>query len=222
MLGAGWGAISFLKALDASCPYEVVVVSPRNYFLYTPLLPGAATGTVEDRSIVEPVRRVVSDKGYTYLKASAQHIDPDKKIVHCVGQGITKQHEFDLSYDFLVNAVGSVPNTFGVPGVEDNCLFFKEINDAADLRHRVNRALERASLPGLTPCDIKNSCYMLPLSLFSSPMTLQDYDIAMCFADSLIMLKVVGATCRDQQETGRAAIDRSYRRWWANWYRACG
>eukprot|EP00958_Prasinococcus_capsulatus_P025488 scaffold4362_cov390-Prasinococcus_capsulatus_cf.AAC.2 len=61
--------------------------------------------------------------------------------------GITKQHEFDLSYDFLVTAVGSVPNTFGVPGVEDNCLFFKEIGDAAELRHRVNRALERASLP---------------------------------------------------------------------------
>jgi len=147
VLGSGWGAISFLKSLDPSCPYDVVVVSPRNYFLYTPLLPGAATGTVEDRSIVEPVRRVLADKNYTYLKASAQHIDPTKKLVHCKGEGITKQHEFDLSYDFLVTAVGSVPNTFGVPGVEDNCLFFKEIGDAAELRHRVNRALERASLP---------------------------------------------------------------------------
>jgi NADH:ubiquinone reductase (non-electrogenic) len=46
VLGSGWGAISLVKALpaDISDSYEVVVVSPRNYFLYTPLLPACATG----------------------------------------------------------------------------------------------------------------------------------------------------------------------------------
>ena len=42
--------------------YEVIVVSPRNYFLYTPLLPAVCTGTMEERSIVEPVRNLVKDK----------------------------------------------------------------------------------------------------------------------------------------------------------------
>lgn len=45
----------------AAGPYDVTMVSPRNYFLYTPLLPSAATGTVEPRSIVDPVRSHIPD-----------------------------------------------------------------------------------------------------------------------------------------------------------------
>ena len=48
VLGSGWGAISFVKALNADSPYDVTLVSPRNYFLYTPLLPGAATVRAEE------------------------------------------------------------------------------------------------------------------------------------------------------------------------------
>lgn len=46
ILGSGWGAVSMLKSLpkDIANNYEIVVVSPRNYFLYTPLLPAVATG----------------------------------------------------------------------------------------------------------------------------------------------------------------------------------
>jgi NADH:ubiquinone reductase (non-electrogenic) len=61
VLGSGWAAMSFAKSLPASAAqnYELTVVSPRNYFLYTPLLPAVATGTIEERSIVEPVRRII-------------------------------------------------------------------------------------------------------------------------------------------------------------------
>ena len=45
----------------AAGPYDLTLVSPRNYFLYTPLLPSAATGTVEPRSIVDPVRSHIPD-----------------------------------------------------------------------------------------------------------------------------------------------------------------
>lgn len=44
--------------------YELLVLSPRNYFLYTPLLPAVATGTMEERSIVEPIRNVLDGKVY--------------------------------------------------------------------------------------------------------------------------------------------------------------
>eukprot|EP00889_Picochlorum_renovo_P004962 jgi/Picre1/31992/NNA_007340.t1 len=56
VLGSGWAAMSFIKAWDASLSskYELVLVSPRNYFVYTPLLPAMCAGTVEERSIVEP------------------------------------------------------------------------------------------------------------------------------------------------------------------------
>ena len=52
VLGTGWGAHSFLQSIDAT-KYEVVVVSPRNFFLHTPLLSSSAVGTVEYRSITE-------------------------------------------------------------------------------------------------------------------------------------------------------------------------
>jgi NADH:ubiquinone reductase (non-electrogenic) len=62
---------------------DLTVVSPRNYFLYTPLLPAVATGTVEERSIVEPVRKVLGGKG-SYFEAVCHEVDPvDKSIVCC-------------------------------------------------------------------------------------------------------------------------------------------
>jgi len=59
VLGTGWAATSFLKNLKNSS-YEVEVVSPRNYFAFTPLLPSVTNGTVEARSIVEPIRNIVN------------------------------------------------------------------------------------------------------------------------------------------------------------------
>lgn len=58
VLGTGWAGTSFLKDLDASI-YDVQVISPRNYFAFTPLLPSVTCGTVEARSIVEPVRNII-------------------------------------------------------------------------------------------------------------------------------------------------------------------
>lgn len=58
VLGTGWASISFLKDLDISS-YDVQVVSPRNYFAFTPLLPSVTCGTVEARSIVEPIRNII-------------------------------------------------------------------------------------------------------------------------------------------------------------------
>jgi NADH:ubiquinone reductase (non-electrogenic) len=57
VLGTGWAGTSFLKNLDNSS-YDVHVVSPRNYFAFTPLLPSVTCGTVEARSIVEPIRTI--------------------------------------------------------------------------------------------------------------------------------------------------------------------
>jgi hypothetical protein len=57
ILGTGWGAVSYLKAIDTDL-YDVTVISPRNYFLFTPMLAGACVGTVEYRSITQPVREV--------------------------------------------------------------------------------------------------------------------------------------------------------------------
>jgi len=60
ILGTGWGSAAFLKEIDTSM-YDVTVISPRNFFLFTPMLAGASVGTVEYRSITESVREVSED-----------------------------------------------------------------------------------------------------------------------------------------------------------------
>ena len=152
VLGSGWGAVSFIKSLRKDVPFEVVLVSPRNYFLYTPLLPGVATGAIETRSIVESIRRPIAEKGFKYYEAAATDIDAGTKTVYCEN----KDKRFTLKYDYLVTAVGAVTNTFGVPGVEENCLFFKEISHAAQFRSQFNARFERATLPGLSKEEIQD------------------------------------------------------------------
>jgi hypothetical protein len=57
VLGSGWGAASFIAELDPDL-YDITVVSPRNHFIFTPFLAGSSVGSVEYRSICEPIREV--------------------------------------------------------------------------------------------------------------------------------------------------------------------
>lgn len=146
VLGTGWGSVSLLKHLDTSL-YNVIVVSPRNYFLFTPLLPSTPVGTVELKSIVEPVRSITrSSPGEVhYYEAEAKDIDPVAKTVRI--KSATKDHDYelDLNYDYLVVGVGAQPTTFGIPGVFENASFLKEIPDAQDIRTKIMNNIEKAA-----------------------------------------------------------------------------
>lgn len=146
ILGSGWGSISLLKSLDTS-QYNVIVVSPRNYFLFTPLLPSTPVGTVELKSIIEPVRSIArrATSEVTYFEADALTVDPTKKTVHIKSVG-EKDYETDLSFDYLVVGVGAQPTTFNIPGVDKYSSFLKEISDAQDIRLKVMNSIEQAAL----------------------------------------------------------------------------
>jgi NADH:ubiquinone reductase (non-electrogenic) len=93
VLGSGWGATSFLKNLDTE-EYNVVVVSPRNYFLFTPLLPSVTVGTLEPRSIIQPTRFISRHKKrkVAVYEAEAQDVDPVKKTVTFQGEQANVVH----------------------------------------------------------------------------------------------------------------------------------
>ncbi|QLG72399.1 hypothetical protein HG535_0D01070 [Zygotorulaspora mrakii] len=153
ILGTGWGSISLLKNLDTSL-YNVIVVSPRNYFLFTPLLPSTPVGTIELKSIVEPVRSIARrvPGEVHYYEAEALDIDPENKTVKI--KSVNKEHEYqlDLKFDYLVNGVGAQPTTFGIPGVFENASFLKEISDAQEIRMKIMTSVEKAaSLPPTDP-----------------------------------------------------------------------
>ena len=106
ILGTGWGSVALLKSLNPG-DYHVTVVSPVNYFLFTPMLPSATVGTLGLRSLVEPVRLVVRHVRGHFLRAEAVDVDMSQKLVE-VSQVSRdgKTHNFYLPYDKLVVAVG--------------------------------------------------------------------------------------------------------------------
>ncbi|KAF2703578.1 hypothetical protein K504DRAFT_495398 [Pleomassaria siparia CBS 279.74] len=146
ILGTGWGSVALLKQLNPG-DYHVTVVSPSNHFLFTPMLPSATVGTLELRSLVEPVRKIVRRVHGHFMKAVAEDVDFSEKLVEvsATGPNGEKQH-FYLPYDKLVIGVGSVTNPHGVKGLE-NCHFLKDINDARLIRNSIVRNLETACLP---------------------------------------------------------------------------
>jgi len=146
VLGTGWAAYRFMQSVDYS-RFDVKVVSPRNHFLFTPLLCSTAVGTLPFRSIMEPIR--TASKPLRYFQAKAMNVDTDQKVVHCVGE--LNQEEFDLSYDRLVIACGARNATFGVPGVSENALFMKQLDHARQVRNRIIACFETASMPTCTP-----------------------------------------------------------------------
>lgn len=74
--------------------FDIVLVSPRNYFLYTPLLPAVAAGSMEERSIVEPVRSIIHSKvGNTYNLCALVPIH-SRSSRYCTGMLRTAQSPF--------------------------------------------------------------------------------------------------------------------------------
>ncbi|KAG8078152.1 hypothetical protein GUJ93_ZPchr0007g3087 [Zizania palustris] len=165
IIGTGWAGASFLRNIDTSL-YDVHVVSPRNYFTFTPLLPSVTCGTVEARSIVEPIRNIVRKKGgaFRFWEAECYKIDPNNKKIHCRsdnGTNIDGNGEFVVDYDYLIVTVGARPNTFNTPGVVENCHFLKEVEDAQKIRKSVMKCFERASLPNLTEEERKKNLHFV-------------------------------------------------------------
>ncbi|CAF1214516.1 unnamed protein product [Adineta steineri] len=168
VLGTGWGAVPFLKHIDTQ-KYEVVCISPRNYFLMTPLLPSVGVGTVETRTVIESIRSLIGPR-IKYLEAQCVNVDVKAKKVTCSSNNEEKSIDesakeasrassrvvidsartrpvFDMNYDILLVAIGSENNTFNTPGVKEHAHMLKEINDARRIRSAISDAFESAMTP---------------------------------------------------------------------------
>ena len=153
IVGSGWGAMSVLSHLNPG-QFDITIVSPRNYFLFSPILPSVTVGTVESRSIVEPVRKLIrhhhGEEPVAFHEAKCVDVFPDKKQILCKDESgiVGLISEFKLDYDILVFAVGATNNTFNTPGVHQNCFFLKEMDDAQKIRDIMIDLIESASIPG--------------------------------------------------------------------------
>lgn len=165
----------YVLSQQLSAKYQVLVISPRSYFVFTPLLNSTAVGTLEFRTALEPVRSrrkphveflqgwadSVDFKSKT-LTVEESVVDPEQGHAmtgnrydeESTGQVKTekkdKQREgkrFSVTYDKLVVTVGCYSQTFGTPGVKENAFFMKDVGDARRIRKRVLECFEIANLP---------------------------------------------------------------------------
>lgn len=149
VLGCGFGGYSLLSRLSPA-RWETILLSPRNYFLFTPLLPSAAVGTVEFRSILEPARRRLH--GVDVIEGYAEEVDWEARRLSCVGA--VSGERFSLPYDVLVIAVGAAVGDYGVPGVKEHALKLQSVEEAQAIRRGILEQFARADIPGLPSAEI--------------------------------------------------------------------
>ncbi len=115
------------------------IVSPENFMLYTPMLPEAASGTLEPRHVVVPLRMMCPHA--ELLLGRATEVDAERRRVHVETDGGL----LTVLYEVLVVALGAVSRTLPIPGLADHALGFKTLADAIHLRNHVLRRLEAAA-----------------------------------------------------------------------------
>ncbi|TMW69579.1 hypothetical protein Poli38472_001735 [Pythium oligandrum] len=154
ILGTGWAGYKMFTQCKkhrseiektVGKPVDIVVVSKRNHFLYTPLLASTTVGTLEFRSIIEPLRDSMFRHENDFHLASVADIDAKEKKV-LVESEISKR-KYAVKYDALVVACGARPLTFGLPGVEEHAFFLKEVHHARAIRNRILENFEMATQP---------------------------------------------------------------------------
>jgi NADH dehydrogenase len=140
--GGGFGGFYAARALERAMPPQaarITLVNDVNFMLYTPLLPGAAAGTLEPRHVVVPLREELSR---TRLRlGTVVGGTPERKTIQVRTMKGTVE---DLSYDHLIVALGSVSRTLPVPGLAEYGIGFKSLPEAIELRNHVLRTLEVA------------------------------------------------------------------------------
>jgi NADH:ubiquinone reductase (H+-translocating) len=114
------------------------IVSPENFMLYTPMLPEAASGTLEPRHTVVPLRQMCPHAELLLGRATAMDVEAQAVDIDTIAAG------YRIRYDHLVLALGSVPRTFPIPGLREHGLGFKTLSDAIYLRNHVLHELEAA------------------------------------------------------------------------------
>ncbi|NMR21326.1 NAD(P)/FAD-dependent oxidoreductase [Cellulomonas fimi] len=118
----------------------IVVVDPRPYMTYAPFLPEAAAGSIEPRNVVAPHHRALKKIDVLLGKVSEiRHADRTVQITPEEGE------PYWVTYDHLVIGLGSVARTLPIPGLAEQGIGFKNVEEAIAVRNHVLNRIDRAS-----------------------------------------------------------------------------
>jgi NADH dehydrogenase len=135
IVGGGFAGAYVARLLGST---GATIVSTENFMLYTPLLPEAASGTLEPRHVVVPLRVMCPHAELLLGRVTA--LDEDSRVVHVE----TEAGPTTIAYEQLVVALGAVTRSLPVPGLAEHAMLFKSLEDAIRLRNHVLRRLELA------------------------------------------------------------------------------
>ena len=143
ILGGGFAG-SWVARLLGKRGAETTIVSRENFMLFTPLLPEAASGTLEPRHVVVPLRMMCPHS--ELLLGSVTGLDAARRVATLE----TEDGSREVTYERLVVALGAVARTLPIPGLAEHGHGFNDLADAIALRNHVLRQLELAD-GGLKP-----------------------------------------------------------------------
>lgn len=140
ILGGGFAGLYTVFHIKKNLREEadITLFDKKNYLLYTPVLHEMATGTVNARHLVIPIRQIINPQQVHIRCEEVTTVDLTRKSLE-TPSGI-------FTFDCLVLAPGSEPNFYSIPGVPENCIAFKTIEDAIRLRNQLVGNLEKGAL----------------------------------------------------------------------------
>src|SRR3954464_317663 len=115
IVGGGFGGVCVARRLErllAGRSERVLLVNSENFLTFTPLLPEAASGTLEPRHAVAPLRQVL--RRATVIIGEVSHLDVGGRRATIVD---LNGDDHDIAYRLLVLAPGAVPNIVPIPGL---------------------------------------------------------------------------------------------------------
>lgn len=137
IVGAGFAGLWAAREL-ADAPVEVTLVDRNNYHTFQALLYQVATAALEPESIAFPIRTTLgASPNVRFVMAHAIRVDTGSKVLVTSGP--------DIPYDYLILATGSVPATFGIPGIEEHSFVLKTLEEGVALRNHIICAFEKAA-----------------------------------------------------------------------------
>jgi NADH:ubiquinone reductase (H+-translocating) len=137
VLGGGFAGAYVARLVGR---HGCTIVGRDNFMLFTPLLPEAASGTLEPRHVVVPLRLMCPHAELVLGRVTG--LDRDRLVATVED---AEGHGRELAYDHVVLALGSVPRTAPIPGLREHAFGFKDLADAIALRNHVLRELEAAA-----------------------------------------------------------------------------
>jgi NADH:ubiquinone reductase (H+-translocating) len=137
VVGGGFAGVNFIEELEDNPNFQITLVDANNYNYFPPLLYQVATAFIEASNICYPFRKMFQGK-----KNLRFHLGSLIKINH--EQNYIETDTGLLEYDFLVLAVGTESNYFGLENVKQHSLPMKTVDDALNLRNHILMSFEKA------------------------------------------------------------------------------